>query len=100
MILRVDGFKIYILEQEKIGIFETKSTKKVGSISYTVLPRRDDGSIYYIYVKGDKDGDIDTYLDCRNCEEVAFCLNHIRIWARINNIKEFKVINNGRIKLC
>lgn len=99
MILRVDGFKIYILEQEKIGIFETKSTKKVGSVSYATLSRRNDDSIYYIFVKGDKDEE-DCYLDCINCEEVAFCLNHIRIWARINNIKEFKVINNGRIRLC
>lgn len=100
MILRVDGFKIYILKQEKIGMFETKSTKKVGSVSYSTLYRRGDDSIEYIYVKGDKEKDIDAYLDCRNYEEVAFCLNNIRIWASINDIKEFKVINGGRIRLC
>lgn len=100
MILRVDGFKIYILEQEKIGMFKTKSTKMVGSVAYTTLSRRGDDSIKYIYVKGNKEEGIDTYLACRNCEEVAFCLNNIRIWARINNIKEFKVINSERIRLC
>ena len=99
MILRIDGFKIYILEQEKIGLFETKSTSMVGSVSYIKLSRRDDGSIYYILVKGDRDGE-KGYLDCRNYEEVAFCINHIRIWARVNGIKEFKIINNGRIRLC
>ena len=99
MILRIDGFKIYILEQEKIGLLETKSTSMVSSVSYITLSRRDDDSIYHIFLKGDKDGD-DCYLTCRNYEEVAFCINHIRIWARTNDIKEFKIINTVRIRLC
>ena len=99
MILKIDGFKIYILEQEKIGPLKTKSTSMVGSVSYITLSRRDDDSIYHIFLKGDKDGE-NCYLTCRNYEEVAFCINHIRIWARFNGIKEFKVINNGRIRLC
>lgn len=99
MILRVDDFKIYILEQEKIGSLKTKPTSMVGSVSYATLSRRNNDSILYIYIKGVSDEE-DCYLACRNYEEVAFCLNNIRIWARINGIKEFKIINSGRIRLC
>lgn len=100
MIVSVDGFKIRIIKQEKVGKSETISTPTVSSVYYAQLERRYvDDKIERIYVRGKRDGNFCS-INCKSVEEVLFCIKEIRIWARENNIDEFKIINNGRVKLC
>lgn len=100
MIISVEGFKIRIIKQEKVGISETISTLTVSSVYYAQLERKwVDDKIDRIYVKGERDGNFCS-LSCRNIAEVLFCIKEIRIWARKNNIDEFKIISNGRVRLC
>ncbi len=100
MIVSIDGFKICIIKQEKVGISETISTPTVSSVNYAQLERKwCDDKIERIYVKGNRDGKYCT-INCRSIAEVLFCIKEIRIWARENNIDEFKIISNGRVRLC
>lgn len=100
MIIRIEGFKIHIIKQEKVGPSDTISTPTVSSVYYAQLERKwADDKIDRIYVMGERDG-TSCAINCRSIAEVLFCIKEIRIWARENNIDEFKIISNGRVRLC
>nr|DAW97706.1 MAG TPA: hypothetical protein [Caudoviricetes sp.] len=102
MILRVDGFKIYILEQ---GIRNDNKDCEdickgiVASMAYPQIQRDDDdGTITHIFIQGCNTSKDNYPLETRNSEECSFVLNNLKIFC--NFYKEPFSIVGGRIKLC
>lgn len=103
MLIRVDNYKIYIIEQgirNKYVYSEGGDICKgiVESIMYPEIERKFDGTIAHIYVQG-ADTQKDNYpLETRDNAECIFVINNLKNFC--NFYKEPFSIVGGRIKLC
>ena len=101
MLVRIDKFKIYILEQGVRNEYDDGEICKgiVESIMHPEIERSFDGTITHIFIRG-TDTLKDNYpLETRDNKECSFVLNNLKIFC--NFYKEpFSIVGGSRIKLC
>lgn len=84
MILRVDGFKIYILEQQH-RVKNSKSTISVKSVAIPDVIFDEYGSIRKLYVRGSNSSYDNAPLKCKTLQNLSTAIKHLSVWSVLND---------------
>lgn len=100
MLIRVDNYKIYIVEQgirNKNIAGEDICKGIVESIAYPEIERNDDGTIVKIFIQGDESQRDDDPLVTNDINELRYVISQLKAFC--NHFDEPFGIVGGRLKL-